>query len=159
MRVVTAVPTVTLDDARAFVTRAARGPALQQLSDHLAAHPDALTSGASTAPLGLQTLAALLTEAGHDTVRCPTCLRCGSQKPLRNRVDGGRVCNRCAYQARRASCTGLWKGPTGFHPRRAGSTLMRVLRQGPKERDLREMRRQPQGVHSDRRRCPALPPM
>ena len=104
VRVVTAVPTLTLDEARDVVARAARGPALHQLSDHLAAHPDALTSGASAAPLGLQTLAALLTGAGHDTVRCPVCLRCGAQKPLPNLVDGGRVCNRCAYQARRALC-------------------------------------------------------
>lgn len=104
MRIVTAVPTVTLKDARDVVARAARGPALHQLSEHLAAHPDALTSGLSTAPLGLQTLTALLTEAGHDAVRRPTCLRCGAQKLLRNRVEGGRVCNRCAYLARRGPC-------------------------------------------------------
>ena len=46
----------------------------------------------------------MLTAAGHDTVRRPACLRCGAQKPLPNLVDGGRVCNRCAYQARRALC-------------------------------------------------------
>lgn len=102
--IVAAVPTVTLVDARDVVARAAQGPALRQLAGHLAAHPDALTSGSSTASLAVQTLAALLAAAGHDAVRRPACLRCGACKLLRNRVDGGRVCDRCAYLTRQARC-------------------------------------------------------
>ncbi|HEY5152096.1 MAG TPA: hypothetical protein VIJ23_20240 [Mycobacterium sp.] len=103
-RVVAAVPAVPLADARDFVARATAEFSLLQLADHLSAHPDALTSGLSTAPLAVQALAALLTAAGHGAVRRPACLRCGAQKLLRNRVDGGRVCDRCRYRAHRARC-------------------------------------------------------
>lgn len=101
--VAAAVPSVALVDARKFVARIDRGSALRLLSEHLTAHPDALTSGESVAPLAVQELAALLVAAGHD-VRRPACLRCGGQKSLPSLVDGGRICSRCAFKANRAIC-------------------------------------------------------
>ncbi len=103
-RVVRQVPTVGLAQARGFVSRATRGPGLRQLESHLRVYPDSLTSGSSIAPAPVQVLAALLAEAGHGGVRIPECLRCGGQKPLPNRVDGGSICNRCRHLTHLASC-------------------------------------------------------
>ncbi len=103
-RVVMQAPSVGLAQAREFVSRATRGPGLRQLEAHLRAYPDALTSGSSIAPAPVQVLAALLAGAGHEGVRIPACRRCGAQKPLPNRVDGGSICQRCRYLTHLAPC-------------------------------------------------------
>ncbi len=63
---VTAVPIPTRGAARY----------LEELAGHLAAHPDALTSGSSVCPPVLLRLAEVLHDAGHSVVR-PGCAHCG----------------------------------------------------------------------------------
>ncbi len=103
-RVVLQVPSVSPAEAGDLVSRATRGPGLRQLEAHLRAYPDALTSGSSTAPAPVQVLAALLVAAGHEDARIPACQRCGAQKPLPNRVEGGSICQRCRYLTHLAPC-------------------------------------------------------
>jgi len=78
--------------------------ALTQLHDHLRAHPDALTSTSSAAPLAHQRLTRLLLAAGFDSVCQPRCIRCGQAKNLTNRVPGGRACGPCFRQLNQVEC-------------------------------------------------------
>jgi len=95
------------DDARQLVTRAAsRRGALRQLDRHLAAGPDALTSGSADAPLAVIALAGLLAGEGYHGVRVPCCAGCGAAGVLRHRIEGGRLCDTCDRRSRREPCAG-----------------------------------------------------
>jgi hypothetical protein len=76
-RVTTAVPGLDMATALELVTAAAGRSTLRQLDTHLTSHPDALTSGASDAPMVVITLATLLADAVHANVRVPGCASCG----------------------------------------------------------------------------------
>lgn len=104
-RVVAVVPSLDLDAAIDFVADSVVDRTLRPLEAHLAEHPDALTSGASIAPVTVQRLAAALVAAGHTIVTVPACLRCESPKLLHHIVDGGRVCDRCRPYFHHAPCT------------------------------------------------------
>jgi len=79
--------------------------ALRSLDAYLAAQPDALTSGDPRCPLPLMRLAWVLADAGHDRVRPPRCAHCGQPaRRMRKLTPDGRVCDRCAGQARARRC-------------------------------------------------------
>lgn len=93
-RITRFLPDLAPDEADRVVaglTPSARG----RIRAHLAAHPDALVSGASLAPRSVQALVTTLTELGVAGVRAPACLRCGRVRLLRRAVPGGRVCLGC----------------------------------------------------------------
>ncbi|GHE59130.1 hypothetical protein GCM10017771_82260 [Streptomyces capitiformicae] len=77
-----ALPSLGRQDAEAALVTVVpiptRGAAryLEELAGHLAAHPDALTSGSSLCPPVLLRLAQALHDAGHPVVR-PGCAHCG----------------------------------------------------------------------------------
>ncbi|WP_162958377.1 hypothetical protein [Nocardia yunnanensis] len=97
---------IDLADALDFVDRAGGTRAFRQLEAHLADNPDSLVSGSSDAPIPVQRLAELLSEASHSTVVVPRCLRCGKPKQLRHIVPGGRACESCYLHFRhRAQCS------------------------------------------------------
>ncbi|TMM27824.1 MAG: hypothetical protein E6F99_30760, partial [Actinobacteria bacterium] len=88
------------------VHHAAANPiALRQLDGHLTSHPDALTSGASTAPPSVVRLAHWLADHGVATVRLPVCADCGRARELPCTIDGGRVCRSCAATRNRDRCS------------------------------------------------------
>jgi hypothetical protein len=66
----------------------------QQLRDHLATHPDALTSGNSDGPAVLMRLLDALAPM-HPQVERVRCVTCGETRRLRRQARGGRVCGRC----------------------------------------------------------------
>lgn len=107
--VAAAIGSVTLAAAREFVDGAAGRPSLRQLEAHLACHPDALTSGASDAPVPVQRLAASLAAAGHPHVVLPCCVRCGKPKLLRHIVDDGRACDSCHRRCAPCSHCGKYR--------------------------------------------------
>jgi hypothetical protein len=105
--VTTAVPGLGTADARRLVTGAAsRRGALRQLDRHLAAFPDALTSGSSSAPLAMIALTRMLAGAGYQGVRVPRCAGCGSGAVLRHRAEGGRLCDTCYRRSHPEPCAG-----------------------------------------------------
>jgi len=68
---------------------------------HLAAHPDALTSGDNTCPLPLVRLIHALRAAGLPGVVAPACARCAEvTEQLSGARPGGRICARCVHQTR-----------------------------------------------------------
>ncbi len=81
--------------------------ASRELHQHLASHPDALSSGSSDGvPPSLLRLAKLLSEQGFRDVRVPGCLHCGrTDSPLPARTSGGRLCQPCAKRATAKTCT------------------------------------------------------
>jgi len=77
---------------------------LEELAGHLAAHPDALTSGSSLCPPVLPRLAEVLHAAGHPVVR-PGCASCGKvRSDLRQLRPEGRLCAVCDARSRSATC-------------------------------------------------------
>jgi hypothetical protein len=124
-RLTTAVPSLNIDDAKAALEAAVpipvRGAArfLEELATHLAAHPDALTSGSSFCPPVLLRLAHVLHGAGHTVVR-PDCAHCGKVMIdlLRLRPEG-RICGTCDARSRLATCA------------RCGRTDVRILAKRP----------------------------
>lgn len=110
-QVTTALPALSTAGANAALETAVpipvRGAArfLEELADHMAAHPDALTSGSSLCPPVLLRLAEVLHEAGHPVVR-PGCAHCGKiRSDLRQLRPEGRVCGSCDARSRnRETC-------------------------------------------------------
>ena len=82
-----------------------RGTGLRNLDEHLAAHPDALTSGDPRCPLAVVKFTRALNAAGHTAIVSPGCLACG-----RNTVElpfnspAGRSCRRCYVRANEKTC-------------------------------------------------------
>lgn len=92
--------------AAVLVGQAARGPAaLRQLSQHLAAHPDALATGSGDVPLPVARLAGLLAGAGYGGIRVPACLACGRTGELPHRSAGGRLCRNCYRKQGQQRCS------------------------------------------------------
>lgn len=81
---------------------------LRELHDHLAAHPDALTSGsADQAPPSLIRLTKILSSQGIPGVEVPACAHCGrTDRNLPGRVTGGRICAPCRHKATATACSG-----------------------------------------------------
>ncbi|MET4050446.1 hypothetical protein ABIB34_004234 [Rhodococcus sp. UYP5] len=81
---------------------------------HLHAHPDALTSGDSAGPTGVRRLLDVLA-VDHSEVRRAECRRCGEQRPLSYRADGGSICARCYFRSHRITCVRCGQsGPPAF---------------------------------------------
>jgi hypothetical protein len=106
----TLVPTLSADEAEAVLTAAVpipvRGAArfLEELTAHLATHPDALTSGSSLCPPVILRLTHVLHDAGHQ-VTCPGCADCGTiRTDLRQLRSEGRLCAPCDAKSRRTTC-------------------------------------------------------
>lgn len=104
-----ALPSLGRLDAEAALVTAVpiptRGAAryLEELAGHLAAHPDALTSGSSLCPPVLLRLAEVLHDAGHSVVR-PGCAHCGKiRSDLRQLRPEGRLCGSCDARSRKPS--------------------------------------------------------
>jgi len=77
-----------------------------RLAEHLAAHPDALVSEASTATRVVCRLAAGLVAVGAVEVRRPRCGRCGNAQLLvADTDDQGRVCGACDHHRRAEPCS------------------------------------------------------
>lgn len=75
------------------------------LAEHLAEHPDALTSGAADAPRVVCRLAAALVAAGASTSQ-PRCARCGGVALLIRTVAASeRICGRCDATGRAEPCS------------------------------------------------------
>ncbi|MFB4420679.1 XRE family transcriptional regulator [Streptomyces sp. QL37] len=105
-----ALPSLDAQEAEAALVTAVpipvRGAArfLEELAGHLAAHPDALTSGSSLCPPVLLRLAEVLHDAGHPVVR-PGCAHCGKlRSDLRQLRPEGRLCGTCDARSRQATC-------------------------------------------------------
>src|SRR6266540_1902392 len=124
-RLTAAVALLNVEDAKAVLEAAVpipvRGAArfLEELAAHLAAHPDALTSGNSLCPPVLLRLTHVLHDAGQPVVR-PGCAHCGTVTiDLRQRRPEGRICGTCDARSRLATCA------------RCGRTGMRILARRP----------------------------
>jgi hypothetical protein len=80
---------------------------LRELHDHLAVHPDAVTSGsADQAPPSLIRLTKLLSSQGVPGVKVPACAHCGrTDRALPGCVQGGRICAPCRHKATATSCS------------------------------------------------------
>jgi ribosomal protein L40E len=91
---------------RAAVDRAAKTlPPLTALWQHLAAFPDALTSGRAEVPLVLGRLAYALVDAGAEGIRPPGCGVCGkATRDLRGVSGPMLVCQSCRQDLRREVC-------------------------------------------------------
>jgi hypothetical protein len=77
----------------------------RRITAHLAEHPDALTSGASTTPVDVARLIGELRRLGHREVADPRCADC--QRPCfprGRRPDGLRICTTCSGRRRYAIC-------------------------------------------------------
>jgi ribosomal protein L40E len=118
-QVTAALPAVSADEATAALEAAVpitvKGPArfLEELAAHMAAHPDALTSGSSACPPVLLRLARVLHESGHPVVR-PGCAGCGViRDDLRQLREEGRLCGSCDARSRKNSTCGRC-GNTGI---------------------------------------------
>ncbi|KUO20813.1 hypothetical protein [Streptomyces dysideae] len=106
-QLISALPSLDAQEAEAALVAAVpipvRGAArfLEELAGHLAARPDALTSGSSLCPPVLLRLAEVLHDAGHPVVR-PGCAHCGKiRADLRQLRPEGRVCGSCDARSRR----------------------------------------------------------
>lgn len=123
-RVTALVPGLGADEATAALEAAVpitvRSPArfLEELTGHLTAHPDALTSGSSRCPLVLLRLVHALHDAGHPVVR-PGCAHCGTVRDdLRWLRPEGRICGTCDTRSRRGTCSRCGAAETGIAARR-----------------------------------------
>jgi hypothetical protein len=106
--VITVAPDLP-DDGVAAVLQAARvasGRPLGELAKHLAAHPDALTTGDPRCPPSLIRLTHELHDGGHTAVVRPPCARCGKITVRLTAAAGtaGRMCGPCATQHNQRAC-------------------------------------------------------
>jgi len=139
IQVTTALPAIGAEDATAALETAVpitvKGPArfLEELAAHMAAYPDALTSGSSLCPPVLLRLAHVLHEAGHPVVR-PGCARCGViRTDLRQLREEGRICGPCDARLRKNGTCGRC-GATGVQivaRRPGGGICSRCYRRDP----------------------------
>jgi len=100
------LPELARAGAREYLVaaNADRHDGLRRLDAHLSAHPDALTSGASTAPPSLFRLLVRLERAGHPVV-VPVCAGCGHRRAqLPGRSERGRICQSGAARQRARPC-------------------------------------------------------
>ena len=82
-----------------------RGIALRDLDEHLASHPDALTSGDPRCPLALVQFTRALNAAGQPAVVSPGCHLCGRDTvELPFSGPAGRSCRRCYISMNKKPC-------------------------------------------------------
>jgi hypothetical protein len=91
------------------------------LLQHLQSHPDALTSGEAAGPSALRALLDVLA-AEHPGVQRMRCHRCGAQKALPYRRDGGSICGSCYNKTHRKVCVRC--GEVGQPAFREGSGIV-----------------------------------
>jgi hypothetical protein len=110
-QVTAALPVLGTEEARkvleAAVPITVKGPGrfLEELAGHMAAHPDALTSGDTRCPPVLLRLTHVLDDGGHPVVR-PGCVRCGKiSADLRQLRPEGRLCSTCDGRSRTSTCS------------------------------------------------------
>lgn len=132
-----AFPKAKKTDIVAAIHAAAQSDvALAQIDKHLAAHPDALTSGHSSAPPPVIRLVKALQDIGleakapacgncHRVMRLPykkgeerwcgscylrenkaTCIKCGRNRPVGTRTHEGPLCQNCLRYTRAETCLG-----------------------------------------------------
>lgn len=164
-QVTKALPTLSTADANAVLETAVpipvRGAArfLEELAEHMATHPDALTSGSSLCPPVLLRLAEVLHEAGHPVVR-PGCARCGKirsdLRQLRPEEQALRFMRRTKPQARNLR-TLPPRRPARHCPAPRGPNLPPLLPRGPRHvRGVRRLRPAPTPGGTTRRRPRAV---
>ncbi|MFF1873569.1 hypothetical protein [Kitasatospora herbaricolor] len=98
----TSLPDLDKDAVTAalLAAKAERGVAQRELDDHLAAHPDALTSGDPRCPAVIVRLAQALLTAGHTSATPPNCSDCRRTGiPLPRSGPDGRICQACAARS------------------------------------------------------------
>jgi hypothetical protein len=85
--------------------RADRGIPLRELDEHLAAHPDALTSGDPHCPAVIVRLTHFLRDVGRSDAVPPGCPECGrTDVDLPRFGPGGRVCQTCGARLAARRC-------------------------------------------------------
>jgi hypothetical protein len=106
-----------------------RGTGLRDLDEHLAAHPDALTSGDPRCPLAVVKFTRALNAVGHTAIVPPGCLACG-----RNTVElpfnspGGPVVPALLRQGEREDLRAVRTDRAHRRPPRGGWHLPQLLR-------------------------------
>jgi hypothetical protein len=101
------LPSLHEDDVDGVLekARAAKGIPLRELAEHLADHPDALSSGNPSCPAVVIRLAHTLHDAGHTTVVRPGCASCGKVSTELTRMGpNGRVCQMCSVRSSLGTC-------------------------------------------------------
>jgi hypothetical protein len=129
-QMIVALPDLSHDGALAALTAAVPIPGrgvvriVEELGAHLAAHPDALTSGDSRCPRVLLRLVRVLGETGYPVTR-PGCAQCGTiRDDLSDFRSEGRVCGVCAARSRpRKSCARCGRTDTRIAARRAEGVI------------------------------------
>lgn len=94
-----ALPGLDAEAAAAALEKASadRGIPMRELDEHLAARPDALTSGDPHCPAVIVRLAQVLAAVGHAGARPPGCAGCGRTGiELARSGPDGRICQACA---------------------------------------------------------------
>ena len=133
-----ALPDMSVRDATdaldAAVPATVRGAArfLEELAEHMAAHPDVFTSGESHGPPALIRLTHVLHSAGQPVVR-PGCARCGKiHLDLRHSRPEGRICGTCDARGRKGTCARCGSAGTKIVAKRAeGGICNRCYRVDP----------------------------
>lgn len=108
-----AMPGLDAEAARKLLERlgADRGIPLRELDEHLAGHPDALSSGDPRCPKAVVRLARALADAGHSEATPPACSGCGRAGiDLPRSGPGGRVCQACAAKSPENKKACAWCG-------------------------------------------------
>ena len=102
---VTADPALEQAAVEAAVAGAAKsGRELNLLAAYLAENPDALTAGASEAPLVVGRVVDALRALGAVGLRKPRCARCDHERRLPYKTDAGRMCSGCYVRANAEEC-------------------------------------------------------
>ncbi len=100
------------------IAKADKGIPLNELAAHLAACPDALTSGDPRCPKVIVRLAHALHVGGHTAVVRPSCAGCGKVGDLARSSPAGRLCQMCAIRANLATCARCGREDTRIAARR-----------------------------------------
>jgi hypothetical protein len=130
----TALPALTEAEAATVLTslRADRGIPLRDLDEHLATHPDALTSGDPACPAVIVRLVQALRDAGHDGAVLPGCSECGRTGVLLPRFGpGGRVCQACGARNSKRECGRCGRTARIFARREEGGICYSCYRVDP----------------------------
>ena len=116
----TTLPALSDDDVFALLEniKADKGIPLNELASHLAACPDALTSGDPRCPRVVVRLAHALHAMGHTAVVRPGCAGCRKVGDLPRSGPAGRLCPMCAVRANLATCARCGREATRIAARR-----------------------------------------
>lgn len=111
-------------------------PHTEQVLAHFSAHPNALTSGDSTGPIGVRRLLAVLA-ADHPEVHRVRCARCSDEeRPLPYHEGAAAICARCYSRSHRIICVRCQRsGPAEFREN-GGTVCTRCARGDPARQQL-----------------------